>query len=190
MNKLYFYISILILISSSISSLELLSCTCLGDSDISSINHKTYDVIFEGKLIKKSIKSIKGEELYSGSENNFDTTEINNTLYYVYTFQINTVYKPLMLNNIFIDVYSLVTSGSCGINLSLGKNYIVTADYNLIEPIFKFNPDMLISTDKKSLHLETNICMHTKESNDADIIKLDSLFYRKVEIKREVILNK
>lgn len=143
-------------------------------------------LFFEGKLIKKALLQIEGKQIIQ------DTIErrITNRFYYKYTFEVNVIYTPPMFNNFFITVYSEQGSGTCGIELDLNTDYIIMAGYDEIEPDHEYSDYEIIKVDEKKLVLVTNRCTHTRISTIPDLKKLDSIYYYKVLLKREVIINR
>lgn len=165
---------------------NLSTCTCIGERNLDEMKYDSYDVVFEGKLIQKAVFSIEGEKVEMDSI----LTEIRSNSYYKYIFEVKIIYNQIKFNNFFITVYSEYSKGSCGINLTLNKNYIVMSNYGVIEPIFEYNTYKLITNDELKLNLITNRCTHTRETNKNDLEKLDSIFYQKVLVNRVEIINK
>ena len=95
-----------------------------------------------------------------------------------------------MFNNYFVTVYSDSFSGTCGIDLDLNSNYIIMANYDVIEPDIEYSADEIIRVDEIKLVLVTNRCTHTRKTTEVDLKKMDSIFYDKVLLKREVIINR
>ena len=129
------------------------ACSCIGKSGIRK-EIKSTDVIVLGKVIKKSESTFQDPE--------FPEIKIQNIMYEIL---ITKKFKGKVETD-YVTIFSGVGNGDCGINLEIGKEYIIYA-----------NQTEYLSLNLKLL--ETNICTRTKLSNPKEVNTIDRISRRK-----------
>lgn len=157
-------------------------CTCVKISEINSVNTEKYDFIFIGNIIRKEIININGHKRKKSMD-----LDVFERSVYKYTVELKTIYKLIKIKNFYIEIYSNVESATCGIDLKLGANYIIFANYGydiFSTEIFK---EEEISEEKRIGYIYTDRCTPTIEYNELMEENLDKLIGIKTIYKKETI---
>lgn len=131
--------------------LNVWACSCIGTNNVKQ-ELKESDLVFSGKILSKNVFTVNDNNLPSG----FDLKKAE------YIVLISEIYKGHLTNDT-LNVITGVGGGDCGLEFSVGVDYIIYAAYK--NKYFERGQQI-------KRFVFTNICTRTKPIDKNEIRKI------------------